>query len=61
MLIDTVGTQLRYIKIGIVITTVLDATRYPQVNTANFLYSGVYMTYTLYNVAQPVVRPTATT
>ena len=59
MLIDPVGTQLKYIKIGIVITTVLDSNNYPAINTANFLYSGVYMTYTLYNVAQPVVRGTA--
>lgn len=61
MLIDTVGTQLRYIKIGIVITTILDATNYPAINTAGFLYSGVYMTYTLYNVAQPIVKGSTST
>lgn len=59
MLIDPVGTQLKYIKIGIVITTVIDATLYPNINTANFLYSGVYMTYTLYNIAQPIIRGTS--
>ena len=58
MLIDTVGAQLQYIKIGIVITTILDTTTYPIVNAAGFQYSGVYMTYTLFNVAQPIIKGT---
>ncbi len=56
MLIDTVGSQLRYLKVGIVITTILDINTYPTVNPAGFQYSGVYMTYTLFNVAQPIIK-----
>ncbi len=56
MLINAYGSQLAYIKIGIVITTILDIMTYPDSNPANFQYSGIYMNYTLYNVAQPIRR-----
>jgi len=61
MLIDTVGTQLRFIKVGIVITTILDINAYPIYNTANFLYSGIYMPFTSYNIAQTVSLTPRTT
>ena len=57
MLIDTVGSQLAYIKVGVVITMILDVANYPTSNTAtSFQYAGVYMNYTLYNTAQPIVQ-----
>ena len=58
ILIDTIGSQLAYLKIGIVITTILDYTNYPTNNPAAFQYSGVYMNYTLFNLAQPIVKST---
>ena len=49
--------QLAYIKVGIVITVILDIIQYPNPNNpARFQYSGVFMKYTLYNVAQPIVQ-----
>lgn len=56
MIINSFGSQLSYIKVGIVITTILDITTYPTANPTTFQYSGVYMNYTLYNVAQPIQR-----
>ena len=57
MLIDTVGSQLAFIKVGVVITLILDVANYPTSNTAtSFQYAGVYMNYTLYNTAQPIVK-----
>lgn len=56
VLIDLIGSQLQYIKIGFVITTILDLDNYPTNNPADFQYSGVYMNYTLYNVAQPIIQ-----
>ena len=58
MLIDTIGSQLAYIKVGIVITMIVDPSAgYPTTgNTATtFQYAGVYMAYSLWNTAQPVV------
>ena len=62
MLISTIGSQLAYIKVGIVITVINDITGYPQTgNTAtSFQYAGVYMPYTLYNTAQPIIIATTT-
>lgn len=57
MVIDSFGGQLKYIKISVVITTELISASYPVGNTAaTFVYSGVYMNYTLYNVAKPIVK-----
>jgi hypothetical protein len=56
ILINTIGSQLQYIKIGMVITTILDWAGYPANNPASFQYSGVYMNYTLYNLAQPIIK-----
>ncbi len=50
--------QLQFIKIGIVITTILTIGTYPGNNPTTFQYSGVYMSYSLFNVAQPVVQGT---
>jgi len=62
MLIDTIGSQLAYIKVGVVITLVLDIDTYPGANAATtFQYAGVYMNYTFYNQAQPIIQaPSAT-
>ena len=57
MTIDPIGSQLAYLKIGIVITVINDITTYPTGNTAtSFQYAGVYMNYTLFNTAQPVIQ-----
>ena len=48
--------QLAYIKVGIVITTILARNTYPATNPTTFQYAGVYMSYSLFNVAQPVVQ-----
>ena len=53
MIIKAFGDQLKYIKVGIVMTVIEDISTYPD-NTAGFSYSGVYMDYALYNVDQPV-------
>lgn len=60
MLINPLSPQLSYLKIGIVITTILDTVGYPTNNPASFQYSGVYMNYTLFNLAQPISRPADT-
>jgi hypothetical protein len=54
LLIEGFGRQLQYVKVAIVITTILDITTYPTSNTAKFSYSGIYMKYTLYNRANPL-------
>lgn len=54
LLIEGFGSQLQYVKVAIVITTILDITTYPTSNTAKFSYSGIYMKYTLYNQANPL-------
>jgi hypothetical protein len=61
--INPYGGQLQFIQVTIVITIILDITTYPSPNPANFAYSGIYMNYTLYNNAQPVIQTprTATT
>ena len=57
MTIDPIGSQLAYLKIGIVITVINDIVSYPTGNTATtFQYAGVYMNYTLFNTAQPVLQ-----
>ena len=57
MTIDPIGSQLAYLKIGIVITVINDITTYPTGNTAtSFQYAGVYMNYTLFNTAQPIIQ-----
>ena len=61
ILIDQIGEQLRYIKIGIVITVIEDLTNYANNNPAVFQYSGVYMPYSLFNVAQPIIQTTPRT
>lgn len=60
MLIDTIGSQLDYIKVGVVITVILDIFTYPGTNAATtFQYAGVYMNYTFYNQAQPIIQATS--
>lgn len=54
ILIEGFGSQLQYVKVAIVITTILDITNYPASNTAKFSYSGIYMKYTLFNQANPL-------
>ena len=62
MTIDPIGSQLAYLKIGIVITVINDIVSYPTGNTATtFQYAGVYMNYTLFNTAQPVLQATSAT
>ena len=57
MTIDPIGSQLAYLKVGIVITVINDITTYPTGNTAtSFQYAGVYMNYTLFNTAQPIIQ-----
>jgi len=50
------GGQLAYIKIGVVITTISDYTAFLAKTAlpASFVYSGVYMPNTLFNIAQPI-------
>ena len=64
MLIDTIGSQLAYLKVGIVITLIVDATTaggYPTTSNAatTFEYSGVYMPFSLWNTAQPIIQSLA--
>ena len=55
MMIDKIGDQLQFIKIGIVITVIADVKDYPNSNTAkSFQYAGVYMACTQFNTAQPI-------
>lgn len=61
ILVKGFGGQLQYVKIGIVITIILDPTDYPDSNTANFQYSGIYMPYTLFNANNPLQQPEDTT
>lgn len=56
ILVKGFSGQLQYIKIGVVITTILDYTNYPDSNTANFQYSGIYMSYTLFNANNPLEK-----
>ncbi len=56
LLVPGFNGQLQYIKIAIVITTILDINTYPGGNTANFQYSGIYMGYTLVNQNSPVTQ-----
>jgi hypothetical protein len=49
LLIQSFGSQLYYVKVAIVITTILDIETYPSSNTATFSYSGIYMKYNLFN------------
>lgn len=49
ILVKGFGSQLQYIKIAVVITTILDLGTYPAGNTAEFQYSGIYMDYSLFN------------
>jgi len=55
MVLNDFGGQLKYIKVGIVITVIEDIVNYPP-TTAGFEYSGIYMDYTLFNTANPVIR-----
>lgn len=59
VLVQGFNGQLQYVKIGIVITTILDITTYPTGNTANFQYSGIYMNYTLVNQPTPLQQALA--
>jgi hypothetical protein len=59
MVVSNIGSQLQYVKVGIVITIILDRNNYPTANPAGFQYAGVYMNYTLYNTAQPIIKGTA--
>ena len=62
MTIDPIGSQLAYLKIGIVITVINDSVTYPTGNTATtFQYAGIYMNYTLFNTAQPVLQAASAT
>lgn len=54
LLVPGFNGQLQYIKISVVITTILDYPTYPGGNTANFQYSGIYMGYTLINQNTPI-------
>ena len=56
MLIDPISSQLEYIKVGLVITTVLDLDTYPTNNPASFQYAGIYMSYSFFNNPEPVIR-----
>jgi hypothetical protein len=57
MLINGAGSQLAYIKIGIVITIVENTVGYPGLNRAQtFQYAGVYTDFTFFNTAQPIIR-----
>ena len=56
MLIDPISSQLDYIKIGVVMTTVLDLANYPANNPASFQYAGIYMGYSFYNNAEPIIK-----
>ena len=53
MLLGDFGSQVKYVKVGIVITIITDISTNPPTSGA-FEYAGVYMDYALYNVAQPV-------
>ena len=59
VLVQGFNGQLQYVKIGIVITTILDITTYPTGNTAGFQYSGIYMNYTLVNQPTPLQQALA--
>jgi len=51
------ANQLTYLKVSIVITTIPDLSRYPRFsNGAPFVYSGVYMGYTLFNTPKALVQ-----
>lgn len=56
LLVPGFNGQLQYIKISVVITTILDITTYPGGNTASFQYSGIYMGYTLVNQNSPITQ-----
>lgn len=63
--IKAYSTQLKYLKVAVVITTIPDMSGYP-ISTANggtngapFVYSGVYMGYTFFNNPKPLVQPVA--
>lgn len=63
MILDRFSDQIQYIKVGIVITIILNLDSYPDPTTyaAGFQYSGIFMGYTLYNVEQPIIRTTPRT
>jgi hypothetical protein len=54
ILVQGFNGQLQYVKIAIVITTILDIATYPTGNTAQFEYSGIFMNYTLFNQPNPL-------
>lgn len=54
LLVSGFNGQLQYIKISIVITTILDLPNYPSGNTASFQYSGIYMGLSLINQNSPI-------
>lgn len=54
ILVKGFGGQLQYVKIGIVITIILDRNNYLTANPAGFQYSGIYMPYTLFNANNPL-------
>lgn len=56
LLVPGFNGQLQFIKISVVITTILDITTYPGGNTASFQYSGIYMGYTLVNQNSPITQ-----
>jgi hypothetical protein len=62
ILVKGYNGQLQYIKIAIVITTILNVATYPTGNTAlNFQYSGIYMNYTLFNQPNPLQQAASQT
>jgi hypothetical protein len=57
--IKAFATQLKYLKISIVVTTIPDMSGYPATtNGAPFVYSGVYMGYYLFNNPKALVQAT---
>jgi hypothetical protein len=57
ILVKGFGGQLQYVKIGIVMTIILDRDTYLTSNPAGFQYSGIYMPYTLFNANNPLKQP----
>ena len=56
ILVKGFGSQLQYIKIAVVITTILDLDTYPTGSTAEFQYSGIYLDYTLFNANNYLIQ-----
>ena len=59
--ISNYGGALKYIKIGLVLTVIIDDVIYPTSNVDPLIYSGVFMKYTLFNVVKPLFQGAALT